>query len=227
MPTPKTIVLTGATRGLGRALVTRFTAAGHTVWGCGRSIADVAALATGFPEPNHFAEVDVADPSAVDAWARDRLATGLVPDLIINNAGLMNRTAPLWEVPAAEFGRVMDVNVDGTQNVIRAFVPALIQAGRGVVANLSSGWGRAASPEVGPYCASKFAVEGLTRSLALELPQPLAAVTVNPGIIDTDMLRSCWAASAAAYPGPDRWAAAAADFFLQLGPKDNGRALSI
>ena len=87
----------------------------------------------------------------------------------------------------------MAVNVSGTLNVIRAFVPAMIAAGRGVIANLSSGWGRSTDALVGPYCASKYAIEGLTGSLAQELPRPLAAVAVSPGVIDTDMLRRCWA----------------------------------
>ena len=62
----------------------------------------------------------------------------------------MNHPAPLWEVTPDEFARLMDVNVDGTVNVIRALVPAMIAAGRGVIANLSSGWGRSTSPEVAP-----------------------------------------------------------------------------
>ena len=223
----RTIILTGATRGLGRALVDEFIARGHTVLGCGRDAAACADLAGRHGAPHDFSPLDVSDSAAVGAWASRLLATGPVPDLVINNAALMNRTAPLWEVPADDFGRLMDVNVDGTVNVIRAFVPAMIAAGRGVVVNLSSGWGRSSSPEVGPYCASKYAVEGLTGSLAAELPAPLAAVALNPGVIDTDMLRSCWAESAGGYEKPAAWAPGAADLILGLDRSHNGRPLTV
>jgi len=227
MSDPRIIVLTGATRGLGRALVTRFVTAGHTVVGCGRSEANVEALNAEFGDPHRFTALDVSDPVAVEAWATTTLESSGAPDLLINNAALMNDPAPLWEVSAEEFGRLMDVNVDGTLNVIRAFAPAMIAAGRGVIANLSSGWGRSTSPEVGPYCASKFAIEGLTGSLAQDLPRPLAAVAVSPGVVDTDMLRRCWGDSAGGYPGAESWGDGAADFFLALGPADNGKSVRI
>jgi NAD(P)-dependent dehydrogenase (short-subunit alcohol dehydrogenase family) len=227
MSTPRMIVLTGATRGLGRALVDRFAEAGHVVWGCGRSAAHIEGLASAYGPPHDFAAVDVADDTSVAAWAARLLAAGRAPDLVINNAALMNDPAPLWRVGAAEFGRLMDVNIDGTVNVIRAFVPAMIVAGRGVVVNLSSGWGRSTSPEVAPYCASKFAIEGLTAALAQELPAPLAAVALSPGVIDTDMLRQCWAEEAGQYQGPDAWSRGAVARLLELGRALNGRSLSI
>ena len=223
----KVIVLTGATRGLGRALIPAFAAAGHTVVGCGRSGAKVGELAAAFGPPHEFAAVDVRDSDAVAAWAAGVVRRVGPPDLLVNNAGLMNTPAPLWEVPADEFDAVVDVNVKGVANVIRAFVPAMVGRKSGVVVNLSSGWGRSTSPDVAPYCASKYAVEGLTLALAQELPAGMAAVPVNPGVIDTDMLRQAWADGAAAYPTADRWAARAAPFLLGLGPNDNGRSLTV
>lgn len=227
MSTPRVIVLTGATRGLGRALVDRFAEAGHVVWGCGRSAAHVAELAGRHGPPHDFAAVDVADDTMVAAWAARLLAAGRAPDLVINNAALMNDPAPLWRVGAAEFGRLMDVNVDGAVNVIRGFVPAMIASGRGVVVNFSSGWGRSTSPEVAPYCASKFAIEGLTAALAQELPAPLAAVALSPGVIDTDMLRQCWAEEAGQHLGPEAWSRGAAACLLEVGRSQNGRSVSI
>src|SRR5262249_52233204 len=109
----------------------------------------------------------------------------------------------------------------------RHVLPAMIGAGRGVVVNFSSYWGRSVAPEVAPYCASKWGIEGLTRALARELPKGLAAVALNPGIIDTDMLRSCFGNQAAGYLGPEPWAEAAVPFLLDLGPKDNGKALTV
>jgi NAD(P)-dependent dehydrogenase (short-subunit alcohol dehydrogenase family) len=162
----------------------------------------------------------------VKAWAAAVLKSHGTPDLLLNNAALMNRNAPLWKVPAQEFDAVVDVNIKGTANVLRHFVPAMIKAGRGVIVNFSSGWGRAVDAEVAPYCATKWAIEGLTRALALELPAGMAAVPLNPGIIDTAMLRSCFGAGAGGYPGPEEWALQAVPFLLGLGPRHNGKPLT-
>lgn len=220
------VVLTGATRGLGRALLEQFVALGHTVHGCGRHPGVVDGLKKSFPAPHQFAAVDVADDDAVRRWAESVLAAAGPPDLLVNNAAVINATAPLWEVPAAEFDRLMAVNVQGTANVLRAFLPAMVRRGRGVIVNFSSGWGRSTSPEVAPYCASKWAIEGLTRALAQELPGEMAAVPLNPGIIDTDMLRSAFGDEASSYRSPQRWAEKAAPFLLALGPADNGKPLT-
>src|SRR5262249_29259068 len=117
------IVLTGVTRGLGRALLTRFAALGHAVAGCGRSAADLVALRQQSPPPHDFAVVDVADRAAVEAWANDLLRRFGTPDLLLNNAALINHNAPLWQVPADEFDLLIDVNIKGVANVIRTLVP--------------------------------------------------------------------------------------------------------
>lgn len=223
----KTIVITGATRGLGRSLVAAFATAGHTVIGCGRSDGHVRALRTDFPGPHSFTQVDVTDPGSVTAWANEVLLKYRAPDLLINNAALMNTPAPLWEVPPDEFAAIVAVNINGVFNVIRAFVPAMVARKSGVIVNLSSGWGRSTAPDVAPYCATKYAMEGLTLALAQELPQGMAAVPLNPGIIDTEMLRVAFADSAASYPKPDAWAKRAAPFLLGLSAKDNGRSLTV
>src|SRR5260370_24727665 len=97
----------------------------------------------------------------------------------------------------------------------------------GVVVNFSSGWGRSTAPEVAPYCATKYAMEGLTLALAQELPKGMAAIPLNPGIIDTDMLRMSFGPSAGSYPSPEQWSERAVAFLLQLGPQDNGKSLSV
>jgi len=223
----KMIVVTGATRGLGRALTDGFAAAGHTVLGCGRSAAHVAELRRAHPAPHEFDAVDVSDDASVARWAEGLLKQFGPPDLLVNNAAVMTAPAPLWQVPRDEFDRLIDVNIKGVANVIRHFVPAMVARKSGVIVNLSSGWGRSASPEVAPYCASKWAIEGLTKGLAEELPEGMAAIPLSPGVIDTDMLRQCWSDGASAYPKPEDWAARAAPFLLKLGPGDNGKSLSV
>jgi NAD(P)-dependent dehydrogenase (short-subunit alcohol dehydrogenase family) len=221
------IVITGAGRGLGRAMAARFAELGHTVIGCSRQSEHVASLRTQFGQPHRFETVDVTDDAAVEGWARAVLGSGGPPDLLLNNAAVVNRNAVLWEVPPDEFARVLTVNIQGLFHVVRHFVPAMIARGQGVIVNFSSGWGRSTSPEVAPYCASKFAVEGLTLALAQELPSGMCAVPLNPGIINTDMLQSCFGESAAAYPAPDQWARQAVPFLLGLSRKDNGQSLTV
>src|SRR5262249_46192619 len=151
------------------------------------------ALRREFGSPHRFEVVNVASHTAVALWAEGVLEHFGPPDLLINNAALMNTPAPLWEVDVDEFRSVIDVNVNGVFNTLQAFVPAMVKRGSGVIVNLSSGWGRSTAPEVAPYCATKYAIEGLTLSLAQELPGGMAAVPLNPGVIDTDMLRQAWA----------------------------------
>jgi len=95
------------------------------------------------------------------------------------------------------------------------------------VVNISSDWGRSGAPMVGPYCASKWAVEGLSRCLALELPAGMAAVSLDPGTINTDMLRFTFGPGAEDYPTPESWCGRAADFVLALGSEHNGLALTV
>lgn len=223
----KIVVLTGATRGLGRSLALRLAELGNTVFACGRSPAGVADLAALLGESHDVAVVDVADARAVEAWSVRLLAAHLPPDLVINNAGQINANAPLWEVPVAELGAVLDTSIRGIHHLARAFLPRMVARGSGVVVNFCSAWGRTASPEVAPYCAAQWAIEGLTKSLAQELPLGLAAVAVNPGLVRTALLESCFGRAAQTYPGPDRWALRAAPFLLGLGPADNGKSLTV
>jgi NAD(P)-dependent dehydrogenase (short-subunit alcohol dehydrogenase family) len=226
MPDKRTILITGVSRGLGRAMAEEFIRLGHVVLGCGRSEKEIAQLQKQFPAPNDFSVVDVSSDEQVAAWAK-RMLQYAAPDLLLNNAALINRNAPLWEVPAREFSNVIDVNLKGVANVIRHFVPAMIKQGRGVIVNFSSGWGRSTDAEVAPYCATKWAIEGLTQSLAQELPPGLAAVPLNPGIINTAMLQSCFSGSASNYPTPNEWAKIAVPFLLKINADDNGKQLTV
>jgi NAD(P)-dependent dehydrogenase (short-subunit alcohol dehydrogenase family) len=224
----QTIVITGISRGCGRALAEYYLARGHRVAGCARSASAIDELGRLHGPLHRFDVVDVTDDSAVRIWACDLLARLGPPDLVVNNAAVIADNAPLWDIPVQEFDSVIDVNIKGTAHVLRHFLPAMIHRGSGVVVNFSSGWGRHTSPHVAAYCASKWAIEGLTRALAQELPPGLAAIALNPGVINTDMLRSCFGPAAAAeYPDADAWAAAAAPFLLTLGPNDNGLALTV
>jgi NAD(P)-dependent dehydrogenase (short-subunit alcohol dehydrogenase family) len=220
------IVLTGVTRGLGRAMAEAFIALGHEVHGCGRSEEAVARLAAEYGPPHDFEVVDVSRADQVVRWARRVLEQFGPPDLLINNAAVMSPNAPLWRVSDEDFSRLVDVNIKGIANVTRAFVPSMVARRTGVIVNFSSYWGRSVAAEVAPYCATKWAVEGLTQALAQELPSGMAAVPFNPGIIDTDMLRTCFGASAKHYTAPDAWARTAVPFLLAIEARDNGKQLT-
>lgn len=221
------IVVSGVSRGLGRALVDRFVEAGHTVAGCARSSRPIEELQTAYPAPHRFDLIDVSDDRQVANWAESVCAELGPPGLLINNAAVINPNAKLWEVDAEQFDRVVDVNIKGVVNVIRHFVPAMVAAQAGVIANISSGWGRSTSAEVAPYCGTKWAIEGLTKALAQELPRGMAAVPVNPGIINTEILQSCFGTSASHYPDPDEWSRIAAPFLTSLGPRQSGESVSV
>jgi NAD(P)-dependent dehydrogenase (short-subunit alcohol dehydrogenase family) len=222
------VVISGATRGLGRALAEAYAAEGRVVVGCGRSTKDVAELRSILAKAGGDASsCDVADAAAVEAFARDVVGRFGAPRLLVNNAALINRSAPLWEIDAAEFDAILAVNVSGVANMLRAFLPPMIARGRGVVVNLSSGWGRSTDARVAPYCATKFAIEGLTGALAQETPEGIVVVALNPGVVDTDMLRTCWSDEAAAYEKPKTWAARAAPFLLSLEARDHGGSLDV
>jgi len=224
----RNIVITGISRGCGRALAEYYLAQGHRVAGCARSQEIVDELLAEHGPLHHFAAVDVSDDEAVRIWACDVLAHFGAPDLLVNNAAVIAGNAPLWDIPVHEFDAVIDVNIKGTAHVLRHFLPAMIRRQSGLVVNFSSGWGRSTSPHVSAYCASKWAIEGMTQALAQELPSGLCAVSLNPGIINTKMLQACFGKeSAATYPTAPEWAQSAGPYLLGLGPKDNGQALTV
>jgi NAD(P)-dependent dehydrogenase (short-subunit alcohol dehydrogenase family) len=223
----KLVVITGVSRGLGRSMAMGLADAGCTVCGCGRTSDAMEELASALPATHRFDVVDVTSSSQVAEWQQAVQESHGIPDLIVNNAAVINANAALWEVSAEEFDHVMAVNVSGTANVLRAFVPAMLQKKTGVVVNFSSGWGRSVSAHVAPYCASKWAIEGLNAALAEELPEGMAAIALNPGIINTSMLQSCFGSGAQSFLTADEWAQAAVPFILSLNASHNGQALTV
>ena len=223
----KIIVITGVTRGLGRAMAEKFIALGHTVLGCGRNQEVIEQLRQKCTKRHDFEVVDVTSDKQVQTWAARLHKKCGAPDLVLNNAGIINPPASLWKVSTEDFSNVIDVNIKGTANVIRHFLPNMIKKHHGLIVNFSSGWGRSADKDVGPYVATKWAIEGLTQSLAMELPEGLGTVALNPGIINTDMLQICFGESAAHYPSATRWAESAVPFILKLDQSDNGQALTV
>lgn len=199
---------------------------GHTLCGCASSTDSIAGLRKRYPSPHRFDTVDVSDDAQVGAWAETVIGEGGAPDLVLNNAALMNLSARIWETPPEEFARLIEVNILGVYHVVRHFVPAMVERNCGVIVNFSSGWGRSTSPLVGPYCTSKFAIEGFSKALADELPDGMASIPLNPGVIHTDMLETCWGEGAASFPSAEQWAKKVVPFLLTLNATHNGQSLT-
>lgn len=186
-----TAVVTGASRGIGRAIAIRLAEAGAEValWARDstalRSVASEIAAARG---KARAIVVDVTDPDAVNRASELVRATMPGVRTIVNNAGAALRKT-VQETTDAEWRRVMATNLDGTFHVTRAFIPDLTKT-MGRVINISSISGREGTAMLAAYCAAKHGVIGLTRALAEELRA--AKVSVNaicPGSVDTPMLR--------------------------------------
>ncbi|MEN9799861.1 MAG: hypothetical protein RL653_3558 [Pseudomonadota bacterium] len=183
-----TVVVTGASRGIGRAVAEAFAEAGHAVWALARTEAALAELAAAHPGRIRPLRMDAADAQSVVAAARTVLADG-APRVLVNNAGIA-LAAPLKRTSTDDYRRVMAVNVEAPFLLCRELMPAMADAGGGRVVNVASTAALKGFQYTSAYCASKHALLGLTRALALEYAKK--QVTVNavcPGWTDTDMLQ--------------------------------------
>jgi 2-dehydro-3-deoxy-L-rhamnonate dehydrogenase (NAD+) len=164
-------LITGGTSGIGAATADRLARDGVEV-----VTADIADGA------DH--RVDIALPGAVAALAE---AVGHV-DIVVNSAGIVGPNVPLWEVDPNEWDRAFAVNVRGTFNICKTFVPAMRERGWGRIVNLASMAGKDGNPNLSAYSASKAAVIGLTKSLGKELATSGVLVNaVAPAVIATPM----------------------------------------
>lgn len=220
------IVITGVTKGLGRALCEGFNELGHTVVGCGRSLNEIEKL-NHLYQAHQFDVVDLSNNQQVQTWAKKVIEKWGSPDFLVNNAAIMNQPLPLWKISEEEFIKLTDININGVVRTIRVFLPAMIQQKKGIIVNFSSGWGRSTSPEVVPYCTSKWAIEGLSQGLAQEVPNGIGIIALNPGIINTEMLQTCWPDNASMFESPLQWSKKAIPFILKLTAKNNGQSLTV
>jgi NAD(P)-dependent dehydrogenase (short-subunit alcohol dehydrogenase family) len=173
----KVAVVTGASRGIGAATVRLLAQAGARVAGCARH-----------PEPNVLS-CDVAKPADVDRFVAEVLRRFGPPDVLVNNAGIVER-ARLDQMSVPAWDGVLDANLKGTFLVTRGFLPGMRTRRGGRIINVASISGRQGTAGLTAYCAAKHGVVGLTRALAEELREDGIAVNaVCPGSVDTAMLR--------------------------------------
>ena len=175
-PTPARVLITGCSTGIGRTTAEVLAARGHEVIATARRVETLADLRVAQTLP-----LDVQDDDSVAALLA---ATGPV-DVLVNNAGVAVR-GPVEAVPGEEALRVLDVNVLGALRMVRAYVPEMRRRGSGAVVNVSSVVGRIAFPLSGVYTASKWALEGLSETLRMELGHfGVRVVLIEPGVVDT------------------------------------------
>jgi len=183
----KVAVVTGASRGIGRAIAAALAGAGAAVAGCALHAGGELPLprgATGF-----LAVCDVRRADAVARFHDEVLAALGPPHVLVNNAGTVVRT-PFTELREEAWDEVLGSNLKSTYLVTRAFLPDMLAAGGGRIINVASIAGRQGTPQLAAYCAAKHGVVGLTRALAEELREARIAVNaVCPGSVDTDMLK--------------------------------------
>lgn len=187
----KTVLITGASRGIGAETARYFADLGANVVVTARSAAQLDALVEEITQSGGKAiacACDVADYAAVDAAvARATKRFGGV-DIVVNNAGLIDPIARIEDSDPAGWGQVIDVNVKGPYNTLRAVLPAMLDRGSGVIVNISSGAATSALEGWSHYCASKAALLSLTRCAHKELADKgIRVVGLSPGTVATDM----------------------------------------
>lgn len=188
---PKLILITGATSGFGEATARRFAASGWRVLLCGRRRDRLDALKReleGLHGPMAYAvHLDVRDRAEVertiaalpDAWS--------AIDVLVNNAGLASGLDPIQTGDVDDWERMIDTNVKGLLYVTRAVVPGMVARGRGHIINIGSTAGKEVYPKGNVYCATKHAVDALTKAMRVDLvDQGIKVTQVAPGAAETE-----------------------------------------
>lgn len=187
--TGQTAIVTGAATGIGEAIAQRLTAAGARV-----AIADIdgeAAQAAAdkigggaFP-----LSLDVTRPEQVEAAIANAVRTAGSLEILVNNAGIAGKAAPIWEQSDSDWLRVMDLNINAPFYLCRAVLPHMRSKGYGRIVNIASIAGKEGNPNMVAYSASKAAIIGLTKSIAKEVAtEGICINAVAPAVIRTKIL---------------------------------------
>ena len=194
------VAITAAASGIGLAVARAFAAQGSQVHVCD---VDPAAVRAAGAEGLVATEVDVADIAALDAWIDATLGRLGGLDVLVNNAGIAGPTALVEDVGAEEWERCLAVGLTSHYRTCARVIPAMKAAREGSIINISSTAGQYGMGMRSPYAAAKWAVIGLTKSLAIELgPYGVRANAICPGSVDGDRMRDVIQREAAARGSP-------------------------
>jgi len=185
------VFVTGATAGIGRSCVRAFAREGARLLFCGRRADRLDQLAgevsAEFGVPVHFFPLDVRNLEAVIAAIAALPAEWAAIDVLVNNAGLSRGLDKLHEGKISDWEEMIDTNIKGLLYISRAVIPGMVARGRGHIINIGSIAGHELYPGGNVYCATKFAVNALSRGLRLDLNgTPLRVSTVDPGMVETE-----------------------------------------
>jgi NADP-dependent 3-hydroxy acid dehydrogenase YdfG len=187
----KTVLITGASAGIGEACATRFAETGARLILCARRAARLEALTqqlqTSFDCEVFPLVLDVSDADAVERAITSLPERWRAIDILINNAGLSRAMDPVHRNLIEDIDRMVDTNVKGLLYVTRAVVAGMVERGAGHIINIGSIAGRGVYPGGTVYCATKHAVDAITRGLKIDLHgTPIRVSTVDPGLVETE-----------------------------------------
>ena len=198
------VLVTGASRGIGRAVARAAAAKGAVLGLMARSQADLDRVRDELGGKTATAVADVADRVAVEASIAELTAALGPVDVLVNNAGI-GKYASVLHTDVEEFERLMQVNYLGAVYATKAVLPGMVERRRGHIVNVSSIAGRIGTPFEAAYSASKFAMTALSEALAVEAePFNIGVSMVNPGPVDTDFFDTRGVPYARSFPKPVR-----------------------
>lgn len=182
----KRAVVTGAGRGIGLAAATALAQAGASVTLVARTAREIEVAAAQIGQGASAAPLDVSDLDALAGFFAGREAF----DIVVNNAGT-NRPMPMWEVSEADYDAVLDLNLKSAFFVAQACARQMIAVGRpGSLIHMGSQMGHVGGPNRSLYCASKWALEGMNKAIALDLaPHQIRSNTIAPTFIETPLTK--------------------------------------
>jgi serine 3-dehydrogenase len=183
----KIVLITGASSGIGEACARQFAAKGCRLILAARRMERLQKLASELPVKSHLLKLDVRDREAVENAVGGLPAEWQAIDVLVNNAGLSRGLDKLHEGKIIDWEEMIDTNIKGLLYVSRTVIPGMVERGRGHIINIGSIAGHEVYPGGNVYCATKHAVDALTKGMRIDLVDtPLRVSTVDPGLVRTE-----------------------------------------